>query len=178
MNEENSNQNNQGTQQQNQNVVQTPPVQQAPTAVGQSPQATNGANQTQQVTSPVQMPQKVPVKGLKTNLMEKFKSAPKNVKLLVVVVTVFVFLILILLIAAVLTGSMNQTGTVAPTATPAPVSSSPLPQVEITNPSKYATDSGVLKIEADVDSLSKEMDSVDLRQSTLRVPALDFDIKF
>lgn len=124
-----------------------------------------------------QQASKAGFKNVLSNLMAKFKAAPKNVKLLVIVVLVFVFSIILLLIAALATkGRSGQK--VETVATPTPASESQLLQVEISNPSRYATDSGVLKIESDADNLSKEMDSVDLRQSNLRVPSLDFDIKF
>ncbi len=119
-----------------------------------------------------------PVSGAR-GLIERYKAAPKNIKLLITVGLIFFGLIFLLLVAALV---KNMAGggakTALPIATPTAAPSTPLTQVEISNPSRYATDSGILKIESDVDSLSKEMNSVDLRQSNLRVPSLDFNIKF
>lgn len=157
----------------------------APAQTGQAPvqpptPVQPAVNQSQSA-APAQAPQQMSKgnpKEMFVGLLGKFKAAPKNIKMLVIVVVVFVFLVLMLLLAALVTGGGGGKVAEAPVATPTAAPSSPLPQVEISNPSRYATDSGVLKIESDVDGLSKEMDSVDLRQSNLRVPSLDFNVKF
>lgn len=162
---------------QNKNQVNTQPATQpvVPATGGQA------ATQTPQASTPALAPEVTGKKSFKDmwgNLMTKYKSSSKNVKLLVIVGIVFVFSLFLLLVTALAKGGKGGTVNVAPVATTVPVSGSPLPQVEISNPSRYATDSAVLKIESDVDNLSKEMDAVDLRQSNLRVPTLDFNIKF
>lgn len=48
----------------------------------------------------------------------------------------------------------------------------------ITNPSRYATDSGVLKIEEDLRNLEKELDNLQVNETNLLPPRLDFDINF
>lgn len=168
---------------QNENQNQAPVNSQTAPSSGVTEQ-TPVVNQSVNQNPVLNVPQNPPVSGQKKTpkdilkgLVDKYKSASKNVKLLVIVGVVFLFSLLLLFIAALAKGGNSQVQQ-APTGTAAPVSGSPLPQVEISNPSQYATDSGVLKIESDVDNISKEMDSVDLRQSNLRVPSLDFDVKF
>lgn len=118
------------------------------------------------------------VREIAKSLIEKYKSSSKNVKLLVIVGIVFLFSILLLLIATLAKNGKSVEVAPTPSPTPTVTSGSPLPEIAISNPSRYASDSGILKIETDVDNLSKEMNSVDLRQSNLRVPTLDFNIKF
>lgn len=110
-------------------------------------------------------------------LSEKFKTLSKNMKFLVIAGGVLVVLLILLTIVSLARGGRKQQ-VVKATPTPVAVASSPIPKYEIVNPSKYATDSGVLKIEGDVDSLNSEMNSVDLRSSDLRIPDLDMSIKF
>lgn len=164
----------------NQQQPQVPVEPQVPAQPVQAP-VPNESGQ-QQATPPVQQEPSVSTKknfkSMFGDLSDKFKKAPKNIKLLVIVVTLFVLSIILLLIAALVTGGKKAAKTEAPVATPTAAPGSPLLEVEISNPSRYATDSGILKIESDVDNLSKEMDSVDLRQSNLRVPNLDFNVKF
>lgn len=58
-----------------------------------------------------------------------------------------------------------------PSATPAVVVATPIP-------SKYATDAGILKIEADIQVLETEMGQVELDETNLRPRPLDFNINF
>lgn len=169
---------------QNQDTTQTQQSVQVPTPETHNvafPSPVGGATP---AAVPVPAPPQPPVveekpAGPLHGLWERYKAAPKNIKLLITVGLVFFVLVFLLLVAALV---KNMAGggvkTDVPIATPTAAPSAPLTQVEISNPSRYATDSGILKIESDVDSLSKEMNSVDLRQSNLRVPSLDFNIKF
>lgn len=132
-----------------------------------------------QMPTTAQMPStKKSFKELLSGLRDKYKTLPKNMKLLVIMGGVFAVSLLLLLVAAV--AKKGNTANIVATPTPiaSPTSSSPIPQYVITNPSRYATDSGILKIEGDVDSLSKDMDAADLRSSDLRVPELDMNVKF
>ena len=44
--------------------------------------------------------------------------------------------------------------------------------------SRWATDSGVLKLEEDLKNLSEELKNVDLKESQLSPPVLDMDVEF
>jgi hypothetical protein len=48
----------------------------------------------------------------------------------------------------------------------------------ISNPSRYATDSGVIKAEQDLSVLRKELDEMKVNDADLLPPKLDFDISF
>ncbi|MEK7497790.1 MAG: hypothetical protein AAB656_02640 [Patescibacteria group bacterium] len=103
------------------------------------------------------------------------KQAP--VRILIIVGVIFI-LTVIFLIVGLIVGSMKKGGLVAPgKATPTPVSSA-IPESSVSNPSKYATDSGILKIEETIRKLDSDLNSADLRESVLRPPVLDFDVKF
>lgn len=67
-------------------------------------------------------------------------------------------------------GRENQTEAPLTTATPVPW--------EEASPSAYATDSAVLKIEADLWLIKEKLERVDLDESGLRPPALDLQIKY
>ena len=55
----------------------------------------------------------------------------------------------------------------------------PLPTGDIiTNPSRYATDSGVLKIEEDLINIEKSLGIMQVSETSLLPPKLDFDINF
>jgi hypothetical protein len=72
-------------------------------------------------------------------------------------------------------GKRTKTPTLTPT--PTPISASPTPQI-ILNASRYATDSGVLKIESDLNNIQKQLDQTDVKQSDLKIPDMDFNINF
>lgn len=52
------------------------------------------------------------------------------------------------------------------------------PEEKIFNPSRYATDSAVLKIEEDLKSVEKELNDLEINEVDLLPPKLDFDINF
>ena len=49
---------------------------------------------------------------------------------------------------------------------------------EISNPSPYANDLIILKIEQDIKRIDKELQETDLKEASLNPPLLDMDIKF
>ncbi|MGB9706911.1 MAG: hypothetical protein ACPLXP_02460 [Microgenomates group bacterium] len=61
-----------------------------------------------------------------------------------------------------------------PTPTPTPT---PFLSEEITNPSFYATDSAVLKIEEDLKKIDRDLESTELKESNLNPPVLDWEIR-
>ncbi len=121
------------------------------------------------------MPLKTKLQNLKANLIIKFNALSKNTKMLVIVMAVLFLIIFLLSILVALFGK-KQTVIVA-TPTPAPLSVSPTPEV-ILNASRYATDSGVLKIETDLRGFQNDLNSKDVRQTDLTPPTLDFNITF
>lgn len=56
----------------------------------------------------------------------------------------------------------------------------PTPEViqEISNPSPYADDLIILKIEQDIKKIDKELQETDLKEASLNPPLLDMDIEF
>lgn len=52
------------------------------------------------------------------------------------------------------------------------------PEEKIFNPSRYATDSAILKIEEDLKSVEKELNDLEVNEVDLLPPRLDFEINF
>lgn len=140
--------------------------------------------ETPQVPEPTAVPPVAPMPSapIKMNvkaLTEKYNALPKNTKLLIAVVGItFAIIIVLLIVGVVVKGLGSGRSVVSPTATPSALPVATNVPVEISNPSKYATDSGVLKIESDVDNLTRDMSAVDLKESDLRIPTLDMNVKF
>lgn len=141
----------------------------------------NNINTTQQVpvveTPPVPV---VPPASSKMNLFfenlkTKFNSFSKRTKILVIGIGALFLVILLLSILVGLLGKKKVASQATPSSTP--IAETPIPNV-ILNASRYATDSGVLKIESDLQSLGKQLDSLDVKQSDLSLPNLDFKIDF
>lgn len=66
-----------------------------------------------------------------------------------------------------------------PETTTQPTESSPSPTKTLKRPfSRWATDSGVLKLEEDLKNLSEELKNVDLKENQLSPPVLDMDVEF
>ena len=86
----------------------------------------------------------------------------------------------LLFLMTVLSIVLNLKGKAPVEIKPTPVASfAPLPSGEvITNPSRYATDSGVIKIEGDLSGVEKELDNLQVSEVNLLPPRLDFDINF
>lgn len=105
----------------------------------------------------------------------KQKLIDKKIMILLVGLAVLV----VLLIAGTLYKAMSGRGqriVLAPT--PTPVVTPTLAPVEIRNPSRYATDSGVLKIEEDLKALDKDLVGTEIKESSLTPPSLDWDVSF
>ncbi len=109
------------------------------------------------------------------NIKQKFAALPKNTRTMLTVVAVMFLIIFVLFILVSLFGK-RSTGVVS-TPTPQPISVSPAPQV-ILNASRYATDSGVLKIESELKNIQNQLNVSDVKQTDLNLPTLDFDINF
>ncbi len=126
------------------------------------------------------MKQKV-IAGLKNNRLVLKASVllnrlpPRSKKILMITAVVFLLFILLVFILA-LASSRKR---LAPEATPTPTPTGFTPiDGEITSPSRYASDAGVLKIEADLKSLDERMSSEKVREEDLNLPQLDFNVSF
>lgn len=112
------------------------------------------------------------------NFLNKFP--PQQQRLIKIMIVVLMVAILALLLSAVLGGARKRS-TPAPTPTPTATPSLepiPTPRETIGTPSRYATDSGVLKIEGDGKAIDDQLKSVDLGDPNLRAPDLNYDISF
>ncbi len=109
------------------------------------------------------------------NLKLKFNALPKNTRILVVFIVALFFIIFALSILVALFGKKQNRPVLLPS--PSPISVTPAPNV-ILNASRYATDSGVLKIEDDLKNFQKQLDTSDVKQTDLSAPNLDFNINF
>ncbi|SRR5258708_6280850 len=131
---------------------------------------------------PVQPTAKVPVqtpqakfKNLTENLKEKFNKSSKNTKLIIMIVVVLLSIIFFLSILVALFG--KKPVALTPIPSPTSIAVSPAPIV-ILGASRYATDSGVLKIEGDLNNIQKQLETIDVKQSDLNIPTMDFNITF
>lgn len=100
-----------------------------------------------------------------------------NYKFLIIGIVAAFVLLLSLGLAVVFIA--RQVRTTSPTPTPSFETPQPASfEEEIKNPSRYATDSGVLKTQADLNALDKDLNSVDLNENSLRPPDVQFDESF
>ncbi|HEX6976782.1 MAG TPA: hypothetical protein VF185_00280 [Patescibacteria group bacterium] len=113
-----------------------------------------------------------------SNFSNKFSAfTPSQKRLLKVGGGVFAFAIVLLLLASIIKSIKPQAPKATPT--PTPQASTPLPTpVGIGIPSRYATDSAVLKIDEDVKSLQTKLEATDLEESNLRPPDINFFVSF
>lgn len=118
------------------------------------------ASETHFVTSevPVQPPEQL-----------RFKPSKK---IIIIASVIFVVVVLGTVLFAVMSSRPNPTQAPSPSPSPVVVATpSPIP-------SRYATDSGVLKIEADTNALDKELSEVDIDEDNLKPRALKWDVNF
>ena len=101
---------------------------------------------------------------------------PKFKKLILIVFGVFGFFVLVALILGIIASSQKRSGSAKVTPTPV-VNATELPEV-LTNPSRYATDSGVLKIGESLNTIEKELNSTEIKDLKLSLPNVTFDINF
>ncbi len=102
---------------------------------------------------------------------------PQQKRLLKIAGTIFGFAIILLILGNIV--KSLKFSKPASTPTPTPKQASPLPTPQgIGNPSIYATDSGVLKIESDIKVLENKLGGTDLDESNLKPPDINFYVKF
>jgi len=105
----------------------------------------------------------------KIDLRDFFKILIKT--LLILVLTLTLFYIGFTLFKSLLDNSKENGATV-------PTALTPFPSYEPFKESYYATDSGVLRIEEDINILGREMSTTVLRETNLDPPSLDFNVSF
>ena len=116
---------------------------------------------------------------VKTKALELWLSLSPNLrKLLTVIAIVFSVMILLIILTAIIVGLAKRSKKpfIRPTLPPA-ASVLPSPGA-ISNPSRYATDSAVLKIESDLPIVQGRLDNLQVSEVDLLPPRLDFDINF
>lgn len=117
------------------------------------------------------LPEEKPLKEERFLTFGKFK-----IKLKTALIGLGGFLGLLILVIPLLNQSLNRRPSLLPSPSPSP---SPTPiKEEITSPSIYATDSAVLKIEAELKTIESKLQSTDLREKGLNPPVLDMDVNF
>lgn len=97
----------------------------------------------------------------------------KVTKKQIIMLSTFFIVFVILLVLGIIFRDKIQN--IVPLPSPTPTAT---PVVATPTPSRYATDSGVLKIEADINTLDGELSGVDLEESNIKPRPLDFDINF
>lgn len=107
------------------------------------------------------------------------KVPPQFKKVFKVAGIVFGFFILLLIVFSIAAGTGKRRTAIVnnPVSSEAPQEAS-LNGEKILNPSRYATDSVVLKIEDDLKSVEKELNDLEVNEVYLLPPNLDFDINF
>jgi len=114
---------------------------------------------------------RIPLKLPKLNLTTLF--SPKLKKIIILAVILMVLLLVIGGLAPIILNYFKKSS--APTPTPTPT---PTPEAVVSNPSPYASDEVVLSLEDRINRLEEEMKIVNFRDDALRLPVLDWDIKF
>ncbi len=125
---------------------------------------------------PKKLDPKAQLGKLKDAFSPMFAKVPKPVKILLIVLFSIIFLLSLLVMFV-----PNTRRTLLGQPTPSPVAVTPTATSDpnaILNPSRYATDPGVVAIEEAVNKLESDLKSVDFREEELRIPLLDWDISF
>ncbi|OGM29977.1 hypothetical protein A2801_00465 [Candidatus Woesebacteria bacterium RIFCSPHIGHO2_01_FULL_41_10] len=126
-----------------------------------------------------QTPSVIPnVKKLpKLNVPQMPKVSFRINKKIVIIIGVIMLLGIIGLVIMSVIGKQIKNGSapVSPESSPSPTPSSEPGQVIV---SPYANDPGVIAIEQQTDDLDAALRNINLREDTLRVPTLDWDVTF
>lgn len=97
-----------------------------------------------------------------------------NKKKIMIFAAVPIILVVLLLVASVVKGLIGNGGVPLPILTPTPTPTATPEQ----SPSPYAEDDVVLRIEEEVNKFDEKLNNAVLRDDTIRVPSLDWDINF
>lgn len=112
----------------------------------------------------------------KSNFEPLIRGKKWLLALLIMIPLFLLFVLVLMLTVKYLTDAIKVSPTPAPI-----ILNSPLPSPAneiITNPSRYATDSGVLELEKRIKDLDENLGKVDLREPGINPPTLNFDIYF
>lgn len=96
------------------------------------------------------------------------------IKKILRITTIVILIIIFLYIISLFVKNLKQNGEVALNGLPTPTLAPYLPY----NPSVYAEDDLVLKLEEDIKVLDRELSTAQLKETILTPPVLDFDINF
>lgn len=128
-----------------------------------------------QPQNPPEVPVVQPVKKTPKEMISSLfpKSSFPIKKIIIIAIVVFIVLVLLLVGVSILSRLMK----------PKPVAiSSPTPEATFIpatpTPSRYATDSAVLDIEKNIETLDKELSEVDLDEVNLKPRALKWEVTF
>ncbi len=128
--------------------------------------------------SEVEPPSVPPKSTLLTNVKLKLTSfGDLTPKIKIFLPRIIIVAIIIVLLITLAPYGIKMLKTKKPAPTPVPTTA-PSPTPEISNPSPYANDDEVLAIEKKIEEVEKELQIVNFREDTLRIPSLDWDIKF
>ena len=111
-----------------------------------------------------------------TNAAQPVKDmfAGKLIKKILRITAIVILIIIFLYIISLFAKNLRQNGEVALNGLPTPTLAPYLPY----NPSVYAEDDLVLKLEEDIKVLDRELSTTQLKENILTPPTLDFDINF
>ncbi len=164
-----------------QNPVTPPQSQQAPSvpvsptpvtpAAPVTPQPTTSGTPPPVVVAPAETGKKTPPIDPK-EIISKIKGMPLKFKLLG---GLFLFSLMLVIIMAFTTPGKKVVSTILPTPSPIPTST-PIGEVKI--PSPYATDPEVVDLDTSLEEFDVKLRSTDLKEDTLRIPNLDWDVNF
>jgi len=122
-----------------------------------------------QVKSPLPA---VPEKSPSKNIWQKLNPIYKKI----IYIVLGFFLVLILIAVVYTMATKMKEGSPVVEVSPGPSAETGLPEDYIANPSQYATDSGVLKIEEKISSIEEELGKTVINDLKLMPPNLFFDL--
>ena len=121
-----------------------------------------------------------PVVNQNKNIIQTVTTPARNmfdnplIKKIVRISIIVILLLVFLYIISLLVKTARQNGEVAVPGIPSPTVAQYLPY----NPSVYAEDEMVLQLEEDIKVLDRELSTVQLKETILTPPTLDFNVNF
>lgn len=125
-----------------------------------------------QTLSPVAKQNSANINNFTLPVKEMFSGS--LIKKIVRIAAIVILLLVLLYIVSLVVSEIRQNGEVAIPGTSTPTVAPYLPY----NPSVYAEDKLVLQLEEDIKVLDRELSTVQLKESILTPPNLDFDVNF
>jgi len=102
------------------------------------------------------------------------KAIHRQQKIIIIVLVLVILSLTLAVFGVIYSGQLAKWGKIAPP------SGEPTPSQEVeevASPSAYATDSGLLKIKADLKEIQKELDETELYEAGLLPPVLDMEVE-